>query len=714
MKVFLAVFFLAVSLVCEGQELTPKKGENGKYGYIDKTGAVVIPLKYDGVDIFYEGLATVKLNGKWGYIDKTGTEVISFKYSEANGFSKGLAPVKLNGKWGYIDKTGTVVIPFKYDNAYYFYEGLAAIYFNYKYGYIDKTGTEIIPFKYDNARYFSEGLASVKLNGKWGYIDKTGTVVIPFKYDDTREFSEGLAPVSLNDKWGCIDKTGAVVIPFKYGYTYSFFEGLAQVFLNGKWGCVDKTGAVVVPVIYDDTQTARTKAKEYRDSFFSAFAKRYVEPRINAWQKKGEFERTGEWRARVTEAARQAEIARLVKEAERQYIEAQSATLNLNLQLGEYDADNEVFPVAGGLSGQPMLVPVPRARGRYFKEAWPQARYTPVYYIENDRLAIAEMTFQLPSGEKYQYSNQASLTYTVAQVDYHFEPIDISIAGTSGGARGGQTFTETTLTVGKADVDVDIPKGKAGKKEKTFAVVIANEHYRRETPVEFARNDGEVFRQYAIQTLGLPAEHVHYVADATLNDIRMEIGWLARVTDSYEGEASVLFYYAGHGIPGEHVASDNRPVPRYLLPVDGYGSDVASGYKLDDLYAALGKMPAKSVTVFIDACFSGAQRDGKMLTSERGVAVETTPGTPLGRTVVFAAAQGSETAHPYREKGHGLFTYFLLKKLQETKGDVSFGDLSDYITTSVKQHSTVYQSKSQTPTVDAARDVSQTWRSYKL
>jgi hypothetical protein len=229
---------------------------NEKYGFIDTTGKEVIPLKYDDAWSFSEGLANVKLNGKWGIIDKTGKEVIPPKYDDAWSFSEGLAMVKLNAKYGFIDKTGKEVIPLKYDRAGYFSEGLVWIELNEKYGFIDTTGKEVIPPKYDGAYSygaypFREGLARVKLNEKYGFIDTTGKEVIPLKYDDAYPFREGLAMVKLNDKWGGIDTTGKEVIPPKYDDAWSFSEGLAMVELNGKWGFIDKTGKEVIPLKYD-------------------------------------------------------------------------------------------------------------------------------------------------------------------------------------------------------------------------------------------------------------------------------------------------------------------------------------------------------------------------------------------------------------------------------------------------------------------------------
>ena len=134
---------------------------------------------------------------------------------------------------------------------------------------------------------------------------------------------------------------------------------------------------------------------------------------------------------------------------------------------------------------------------------------------------------------------------------------------------------------------------------------------------------------------------------------------------------------------------------------DRYVTDPTTALKLSDLYSALGKMSTKKVVVFLDACFSGAQKSGEMLASARGVAIKVKDETPKSNIIVFSAAQGDETAYPYEEKQHGLMTYFLLKKLQESKGKATLGELRDYITTNVKKISIVENGKSQTPIVSA-------------
>lgn len=255
-----------------------------------------------------------------------------------------------------------------------------------------------------------------------------------------------------------------------------------------------------------------------------------------------------------------------------------------------------------------------------------------------------------------------------------------------------------------SDVDVDIPI-TYGKNDKTFVVVVGNENYKSVSPVPYALNDSRIFKEYCEKTLGVPSQNIHYAPDATLNNIRAEVKWLKDIMEVYS-DAKIIFYYAGHGIPDEANHS------AYLLPVDGYGTDVSTGYKLDLLYSELGKAN-QHVTVFLDACFSGAKREGDMLVAARGVAIKTKSGSPQGNMVVFSASQGDETATANDNERHGMFTYYLLKKLKETQGNVTYGILGDYIRDNVKKQ-TVVSGKLQTPTVTPSTSIQDDWRMWKL
>lgn len=264
-------------------------------------------------------------------------------------------------------------------------------------------------------------------------------------------------------------------------------------------------------------------------------------------------------------------------------------------------------------------------------------------------------------------------------------------------------ITKTSLV---SDVDTDIPLSKSTN-NKSFVLIVANETYQQVAPVPFALNDGNIFREYCQKTLGVPEKHIHYLANATYNQIKAEVNWLKNITETFD-DAQIILYYAGHGIP------DEASKTAYLLPVDGSGTDVSTGYKLDDLYTTLGHMPASQIVVFMDACFSGSKREHGMLASARGVALKVKSSDPQGNMVVFSAAQGDETAYPNREKQHGLFTYYLLKKLQETAGDVSLQELGKYIETNVKQQSVLLNSKLQTPCVIPSADLDANWKNWTL
>ena len=474
-------------------------------------------------------------------------------------------------------------------------------------------------------------------------------------------------------------------------------------------GCTTTINCVVTskPSNWDINWNEGNKGKViWNVQSFSVFAKKMVETELNEWQKKGEFERVEDWKQRVTTASRNAKIQELTKDVEKRYIEKyQNKTIDFTLET--YDTENEVFLIKSDYGD--MLVSVPFEKAPLFKQQWNKIKKTPQYMIENDNIGIAKVVFTMPDGSQYTYSNQTSLNYEIAQIDYNFEPINFNIQATSNNtsSKGKQTITTTQRMVGMSDIDVNIPVSNT-KQNNTFAVIIANENYQKEAQVPFAVNDGRTFAEYCKKTLGIPANNVHIVTDATLNNMKYEVRWLKQVIDAYGGEARVIFYYAGHGIP------DEAQKTAYLLPVDGFGNDVSTGYKLDDLYSTLGNLPSKSVTVFLDACFSGANRDGQMLASARGVAIKAKSSAPVGNMVVFSAAQGDETAYPNNEQQHGMFTYYLLKKIKETSGNVTYKELGDYVTDNVRKQSIVVNGKSQTPTVVPSATVGENWESWKL
>lgn len=259
-----------------------------------------------------------------------------------------------------------------------------------------------------------------------------------------------------------------------------------------------------------------------------------------------------------------------------------------------------------------------------------------------------------------------------------------------------------------SDIEKNIPKSKQIH-ENYFAVIIANENYDVENNVEFALNDGKLFKTYCEKVFGIPEENIRFLSDATHMQIKRTMSWLKKVSKLYANECRIFFYYAGHGMPDESTGS------AYILPTDGYASDIAvSGYKLSDLYSQLGNLPAKSITVFLDACFSGMKRDGDAIVAARSVAIEPEEENLNGNVIVFSATSEAETAYSYKEKGHGLFSYYLMKKLKESKGNISYKELSKYITTEVGRKSLTINDKAQTPTVLLSPAMENAWDKIKF
>lgn len=272
-------------------------------------------------------------------------------------------------------------------------------------------------------------------------------------------------------------------------------------------------------------------------------------------------------------------------------------------------------------------------------------------------------------------------------------------------AKGNNATTQPSSS-SRADTDVDIPKSTKAR-EETYAFIIANEHYTQKN-VPFAINDGKIFKEYCEKTLGVPANQIRFYQDATTSNIITCVEQMKQAAVANGGDLKIIFYYAGHAFPDEQTHS------AYLLPVDGDVNVLRTCYSLNSLYKDLSNIQVRSVVCFIDACFSGATRENEVLLAGRGVAIKVKDDIPRGNVVVFTSASGAETAHQYKEKQHGMFTYFLLKKLQESNGNTTLGELSDYVTRQVKKTSFNVNNKVQTPTVIPSVKLQANWRNIKL
>lgn len=257
------------------------------------------------------------------------------------------------------------------------------------------------------------------------------------------------------------------------------------------------------------------------------------------------------------------------------------------------------------------------------------------------------------------------------------------------------------------DVDTHIPEG-AKTSSNRYVLIIANEQYNSLLgEVPFALNDGRIFQQYCLHTLKVPDRQIKLLENATKNQIDDAIDWLEAIANARKGDAKIVIYYAGHGVP---IAGKT-----YLLPTDANPEKASQMIALSELYDRLGQLKVASATCFMDACFSGTKRNGtQLIQGSRGVALKAKEDILRGKTIVFSAADAQQTAYPFAEKKHGIFTYYLLKALQQSKGEITYQDLFDYLSEYVEIESAL-QNKTQTPTLQASMNIdANEWRSWRL
>jgi len=247
-----------------------KYDDEDYYQYVNEERKIFPGMGYYGAEKFREGLAPVlsKENWKWGYMDPTGKIVIPPKFNTAGRFYEGLAKVEMDGLCGYIDKHGKTVIPPKYEAVTDFGEGLAIVWLNtdngIKCGIIDKSGKWLydteqaydIYYNIDGERKsFKEGMAKVAKEHSdyytWGFINQKGKEVIPPVYDDVKEFQGNMAAVQKGVKWGFVDKEGRWV--HKPGFYALIFllNGNVWVWNGKKWGLLDNHGKYIRQAQFD-------------------------------------------------------------------------------------------------------------------------------------------------------------------------------------------------------------------------------------------------------------------------------------------------------------------------------------------------------------------------------------------------------------------------------------------------------------------------------
>ena len=678
----------------------------GKWGYINAHNEWVIQPQYEQATPFSEELAAVVFQNHWGFIDHNGEFVIDPVYEKASSFSEGLAVVTRGDHYRFIDHTSKIITDGAYTRAFPFTEGLAPVNWNDNKGFINTTGQLVITHSFAHASPFSEGLAQVYENGKWGFIDRSGNIVIPLQFIKTTQFSEGLASAMQSGKWGYLDKSGAWKIKSQFDVAYSFYLGYAVSGLKSRFGVISPDGNWIVQPEFEMIGKAG-RSVSLKDEIGN-----HIRKTFSVWQLKKEFEKTDDYAIRMTreyqEIAMDSIALLILKSYGNRLISLSSA------ELGYYDADREKFNiyVPGTL---PTSLQVPIDEALWFKENWFNASITDTQFaISGEKFVLTGYSVVIGSSlYRYDPRKGGPATLTQATVTWTDEIEVPEIVWSVSNHNQTKVAEVHKAKPGTSDVDKDIPVTRTTNKN-TFALIIGNEDYRSfqgglndEINVSFAAIDADIFSKYVHKTLGVPRKNITLLTNATAGQIKQALAKMSHIAKAYEGEAAFIFYYAGHGLPDKVTR-----IP-YLIPVDVNSSDLSFAISLDEALGKLTENPHTRVTVFLDACFTGGGRNESLALS-RGVKIR--PKSPFikGNLVMFSASSGNESAFAFNEKAHGMFTYFLLKKLKESEGKVSYKELSYYLNIEVRRNSIITNNKAQTPEVTVSPSLENSWEDFNL
>lgn len=214
----------------------------------------------------------------------------------------------------------------------------------------------------------------------------------------------------------------------------------------------------------------------------------------------------------------------------------------------------------------------------------------------------------------------------------------------------------------KIDAELLPPPTKNPPKDHAYAVVVGVEHYRDLPMVDYATRDADSIKSYLVKAMGYLEQNVVVLKDDRVTRSQLEARferWLPTQVKNY-ADSEVFVYYAGHGAP------DPNTNQAFLVPYDGDPAFLeTTGYPVNKLYKTLSDLPAKRITVALDTCFSGSGGRSVIAKGTRPMLI--TVESPLVNSknmIVFTATGANQISSAYREKRHGLFTYYFLKGLQ--------------------------------------------------
>ncbi len=416
-----------------------------------------------------------------------------------------------------------------------------------------------------------------------------------------------------------------------------------------------------------------------------------VKDQMSEWLVRGEFEKSADYYDRV--AAKDEQVKKFTQESIDFYMQQHIEKIDFDKYfISDYDADRETFKITVNRIGD-IILPVPLHEAMEFKEGALRKKltfYEPDFVIRDNSWVLSYLKVACNERE-YAFDIKNKLGYN-PQDDFLVEMDDLNIRlPQSRSVSDDGAYTDyTNKAFQDLDDEYDIGKNlpRSGlRNNDAIAVVIGNRNYDNTKRVDFAIRDALRMQQYLVEVLGFRPENVLMLRNARKGDFDTYFG----TTNNHKGklfnyvkpgQSDVFVFYSGHGAPG---LNDKEG---YFVPVECDPNNVElGGYSLNLFYKNLAKIPARSKTVVIDACFSGAE----LLRNVSPIGIRIRPASNNDEsTIVLTSSEGTQLSTWYNAKQHGLFTYFFLKAIHEReKADtnqdkqLTYKEIFDYINSEV-------------------------------
>ncbi len=225
--------------------------KNGKYGFMNEDGQIIIDAKFQFVEGFNEGLSSFAENDKVGFIDKKGNIRIAPKYDGVSAIVQGLFIVENDDLFGLIDRKGKVIMPCKYNDIGELSEGFIYASIDEEYFYANYNGLQLFTESLISASDFENNHAIVETETGVGVIDRMGAFLLPPLYNQLNWISDSLLSFSENEQFGIVSITGDTILNVSYNYIGDFSDNIALVSISDTVKYIDERGEVILSNFYE-------------------------------------------------------------------------------------------------------------------------------------------------------------------------------------------------------------------------------------------------------------------------------------------------------------------------------------------------------------------------------------------------------------------------------------------------------------------------------